>query len=73
MCGQTVDDTRHASRDHGTREVNAITHSIAGTDLDRDLIFIHQFHKFYTERDDKAVNIRSCDIFQVATRTDTCL
>ena len=73
MCGQTVNDTRYASRNNSTREVNAISHRIAGTHFDRNLVFIHQFHQFHTKRNHKSVNIRSCDIFQMTTWADTCL
>ena len=73
MCGQTVDDTRHTSRNHGTREVDTISHGVTGTNLDRNLIFIHQLHQLHTEWDDKTVNIGSCDILQVTAWADTSL
>ena len=73
MCGQTINDTRYTSRNHSTREIHSISHSIAGTDLDWNLIFIHQLHKLHTERNYKTVNIRSCDILQMTAWTDTCL
>ena len=62
MCGQTVNNTRYASRNNSTREVNAISHRIAGTHFDRNLVFIHQFHQFRTEWNNETVNIGSCDI-----------
>ena len=62
MRRQTINDTRYASRNNGTREVNTISHGIAGTHFNRNLVLIHQFHQFRTEWNNETVNIGSCDI-----------
>ena len=73
MCCQTVNDSRHTSRNYGTREVYPISHRIAGTYLDRNLVLILQFHQFHTERNYKSVNIGTCDILKMTARTDAGL
>ena len=73
MGGQSVNNTWHAPRNHGTREIHAVSHSIARADLDRDLVLIHQLHQLHTERNDKPVNIRPRNVLQVAARADSCL
>ena len=73
MCCQTVNDSRHTSWNYGTREVYPISHRIAGTYLDRNLVLILQFHQFHTERNYKSVNIGTCDILKMTARTDAGL
>jgi len=73
MCCQTIDNSRYTSWNHCTREVYTISHGIAGTYFNRNLIFLLQLHQFYTERDNESVNIRTGNIFQMTSWADTCL
>ena len=70
MCGKSVNDARDTSRYHGTWEIHAISHRVTDTHLDRDLILIHQFHEFQTERDHKTIDIRTRDVLQMAAWAD---
>ena len=69
MDSKSVNNPRNTSRNHRSRIIHAIAHCITHTNLDRNLVFLHQIHKFQTKRDNKTVNIRPCNIFQMAPRT----
>ena len=70
MNHQTVDDTRNRPRDHRSGIVDAISHRIADTDLNRNPVLSHQIHQLQAKRYHKSINVRSGDIFQVAPWTD---
>ena len=73
MHHQTINNTRHGTRNHGTREIYTIPHGITGTNFDRNTIFCPQLHQLKTKWDDKTVNIRTGNIFQMASRCNSCL
>lgn len=58
---------------YSSRIVDPVSHGITDTDLDRNLILIHQFHKFQTEWNDESIDVGTCDIFQMTSRADSCL
>ena len=68
-----IDDTLYTTGNNGTGIVDTISHGIAGTYLDRNLILFHQFHQFQTERHYIAVDICSGDILQVTSGADALL
>ena len=73
MRGKSIDNSRNTSRNHCTREIHAVSHSIAGAHLNWNLVLIHQLHQFQAERNYKTVYIRSGDVLQVAPWTDAGL
>ena len=73
MCVKSVYDTRNASRYNCSREVYSISHCITGTHLNRNLVLLLQLHKLNTERNNKTIYIRTCDILQMAPRAYSCL
>ena len=73
MGRQTVNDTRYAPWDDRSRKIHAVAHRIAGADLDRNLVFLHQLHQFHAERDYETVDIRTRDILQMTARADARL
>ena len=68
---QRIDDSLYASRDNGTRIVDAVAHRIAGADFDRNLIFLHQLHQLQAKRNNISVNIGPRDILQMASGADS--
>ena len=51
---------------------NAITHCVAGTNLDRNLCFLGHLLKLIYKRNDETVEVCSCYIFKVASGTNSC-
>ena len=68
-----IDDTLYTTGNNGTGIVDTVSHGIAGTYLDGNLILLHQFHQFQTERHHIAVDIRSGDILKVTSGADALL
>ena len=66
---QAVDYAGNASRERNSGVGNAVAHCIAGTDLYRYAAFLRQLHEFGRKRHYEAVEIGSCDILEVASRT----
>ena len=73
MYSESIDDSRNRSWYYSSRIVDPVSHGITDTDLDRNLILIHQFHKFQTEWNDESIDVGTCDIFQMTSRADSCL
>ena len=73
MGVQGVDDAGNASGDNGPGIVHAVAHGIAGADLDRDLIFLHQLHQLHAEGNHIAVDIGPGDVLQMASGADPLL
>jgi len=68
-----INNARHTSGNNGSRIIYPISHGIAGTDFNRNLIFLHELHQFETEGNHIAVNIRPGDILQMASGADSFL
>ena len=68
-----INNTLNTSGNYGTGIVHTVTHGIAGTYLDGNLILIHQLHQFHAERNHIPVNIRSGNILQMTANTDTLI
>ena len=70
---QSINNARNGSRYHCPGEIHSKSHCITDTDLHRNLIFFHQLHQFNTERDHKAIDVRTGDVFKMTSRTHSCL
>ena len=60
----------YASRNTSVRERVRNSEGVAGTDLQFHTIALAEIIEVFDERNDEAVNIGSCHIFQVTTGTD---
>ena len=69
MSHDPVDDAGDRPGDHRARIIHTVSHGVTDSDLDRDLVLVHQLHQLQTEWNDKAIDIGACDIFKVASRT----
>ena len=70
---QAIDNARDASRQSNLGIRNTVTHGVAGANLDRNTSLMAHIHQLIYKRNDKTVEIGSCDILQMAARNNTSL
>ncbi len=68
VVDQGVEYFRDAARQGRTGEWKAVTHGVAGPDLDRDLRLFGKLHQLLRKGDDEAVEVRPGDVFEMAAR-----
>ena len=68
---QTVDNAGHAARERNAGEGYAVAHGVTHTDLDRDARLLREFGQGVNKGDNKAVEVGTGDVLQVATRAQT--
>ena len=65
-----INNSLNTSWNNRTRVVYTISHSIASSYLDRELILFHQLHQFQAERHYITINVGSGNILQMASDAD---
>ena len=68
-----IDNSGNRARDNRTVVIHAIAHGITGTNLDRNSILPLQLHQLQAKWHNIAIDIRSCNILQMAAGTDPLL
>ena len=68
-----IDDALNTSWNYRAGIVHTIAHCVAGSDLDRDSILLHQLGQLKTEGHHIAIDVRPCNVFQMASGADSLL
>ncbi len=73
VVNERVENFRNAARQRRAGEGKPVAHGVAGPDLDRHLCLFRNLHQLLRERDDEAVEVSPCNVFEVAAGNNALL